>query len=65
MRGLLAAVGAFAEGSELRDVDDKVIGAITSAAGDVALAPLPRTVDIGARVRAGDVDATVVPLPMT
>jgi len=65
VRGLLAAVGAFAEGSELRDVDDKVIGAITSAAGDVALAPLPRTVDIGARVRAGDVDATVVPLPMT
>jgi len=40
---------------------DKVVGVVTSAAGEVALAMLRREVEPGAEVRAGSVRATVEP----
>jgi folate-binding protein YgfZ len=44
--------GAVEAGAEVLDADGKVVGRITSAAGDVAMGPIARRVDPGAAVTA-------------
>lgn len=56
---VLRASGEVAVGDDVRLGDD-VVGAVTSAAGDVALAPLMRKVEIGDQVEVGGVAATVI-----
>lgn len=56
---VLQAEGAMAVGDEVRAGDD-VVGVVTSTAGDVALAPLMRKVEIGDQVTVGAVTASVV-----
>jgi folate-binding protein YgfZ len=45
-------------------VGDKEVGTITSAAGDVALALLHRSVEVPSRVVVGATEADAVPLPI-
>ena len=56
---ILQASADLAVGEEVRAGGD-VVGVVTSAAGDVALAPLMRKVEIGDSVDVGGVAATVV-----
>ncbi|MEM9518489.1 MAG: hypothetical protein AAGA37_04155 [Actinomycetota bacterium] len=53
------AVGDIAVGDEVR-FGEQVVGVVTSAAGDVALAPVMRKVELGDRVEVGSVVATVI-----
>ncbi|MEM8706061.1 MAG: hypothetical protein AAGE98_06355 [Actinomycetota bacterium] len=55
---VLQADGDVSVGDEVRLGDD-VVGVVTSAAGDVALAPLMRKVELGDQVAVGGVTATV------
>ena len=56
---VLQASGDVSVGDEVKAGDD-VVGVVTSAAGDVALAPLMRKVEIGDEVTVGAVTASVV-----
>ena len=56
---ILQADAEVAVGAEVRLGDD-VVGTVTSAAGDVALAPLMRKVEIGDQVDVGGVTAAVI-----
>ena len=56
---ILQADAEVAVGAEVRLGDD-VVGTVTSAAGDVALAPLMRKVEIGDQVEVGGVTAAVI-----
>ncbi len=51
--------GAVSAGTELLDSEGKAVGAVTSAAGDVALGPVGRRLEVGGAVRAGDVAGVV------
>ena len=56
---VIQADGELAVGDEVR-VDGDVVGVITSAIGDVALAPLMRRVEVGDSVEVGPLSARVV-----
>ncbi|MEM9466910.1 MAG: hypothetical protein AAGA90_16175 [Actinomycetota bacterium] len=56
---VLHADGPIEVGADVR-VGDDVVGTVTSAAGDVALAPLMRKVEIGDRVEVAGVGAAVI-----
>lgn len=56
---VIQADGELAVGDEVR-VDGDVVGVITSAIGDVALAPLMRRVEVGDSVEVGSLSARVV-----
>lgn len=56
---ILHAVGELDVGAEVR-VGANVVGTVTSAAGEVALAPLMRKVEVGDRVVVGEIDAVVI-----
>ena len=56
---VIQADGELAVGDEVR-VDGDVVGVITSAIGDVALAPLMRRVEVGDFVEVGPLSARVV-----
>jgi len=56
---VVQADGELAVGDEVR-VDGDVVGVITSAIGDVALAPLMRRVEVGDFVEVGPLSARVV-----
>ena len=56
---LVRFAGPVAVGDAIKDAGQVELGRITSAAGDVALAPLPRRVEIGATVRAEGVPGVV------
>lgn len=56
---ILQATGDVAVGDEVR-VDDEVVGIVTSAAGDVALAALKRKVEIGDQVDVAGIAAAVI-----
>ena len=56
---VVQADGELAVGDEVR-VDGDVVGVITSAIGDVALAPLMRRVEVGDSVEVGPLSARVV-----
>ena len=56
---VLRAAGPVAVGDEVHLGDD-VVGVVSSSAGEVALAPLMRKVEIGDAVVVGGVDATVI-----
>ena len=56
---VLQASGDVNVGDEVT-VGDDLVGVVTSAAGDVALAPLMRKVEIGDQVMVGAVTASVV-----
>ncbi len=68
LRGLRIDALEASIGSPVR-AGDAVVGALTSVAhsaalGTIALAPLPRAVEVGAVVAVGDASATVTLLPM-
>jgi len=56
---VIQADGELAVGDEVR-FDGDVVGVITSASGDVALAPLMRRVEVGDSVEVGSLSARVV-----
>jgi len=56
---VIQADGELAIGDEVR-VDGDVVGVVTSAIGDVALAPLMRRVEVGDSVEVGSLSARVV-----
>ena len=56
---VIQADGELAVGDEVR-VDGDVVGVVTSAIGDVALAPLMRRVEVGDFVEVGPLSARVV-----
>ncbi len=56
---ILSAAGPVQVGDEVR-VDDGLVGTVTSASDNVALAPLKRAVEIGDAVMVGAVEATVI-----
>lgn len=56
---VIQADGELAIGDEVR-VDGDVVGVVTSASGDVALAPLMRRVEVGDSVEVGSLSARVV-----
>jgi hypothetical protein len=51
--------GAVAAGTDVLDAEGKAAGTLTSAAGDVALGPVGRRIEVGGAVRAGDVPGVV------
>lgn len=52
--------GPVVVGAEVHDADGEVIGAVTSASADVALAPIARRVEPGSAITAGGVAGSVV-----
>jgi folate-binding protein YgfZ len=48
-----------AAGTEVHDEDGLAVGRLTSAAGDVAMGPIARKVEVGAAVSAGGVPGTI------